>query len=121
MRRAKALQLVGFMHRKCIITSDEHQQLTNPQTTDLMRGNLLTRILMGKEVHWLLKFCHCLLESYESERGLDIHYTLLQRIKGECMYTVNLCTSLMYITVKCLVLNVSFCQHYCRDFPFYFS
>ena len=94
MRRAKILQLVPYMHQKCIITNDEHQQLTNPQTTDLMRGNLLARILMGKQFHWLLKFCLCLLESYGSERGLDSHYTLLQQIKGECMYTVNLCTSL---------------------------
>ena len=90
---AKTLQLVPYMHRECIITIDEHQQLTNPQTTDLMRGNLLSRILMGKRVHWLLKFCHCLLQSYQSERGLDIHYVLLQRIKGECKYAVNLCAS----------------------------
>ena len=93
VHRAKILQLVPYMHRECIITIDEHQQLTNPQTTDLMRGNLLSRILMGKHVHWLLKFCHCLLQSYESERGLDIHYTLLQQIKGDCKYAVNLCSS----------------------------
>ena len=92
VQRAKILQLVLYMHREFIITNDEYQQLTNPQTTDLTRGNLLTIILMGKRVHWLLKFCHCLLQSYQSERGLDIHYTLLQRIKGECKYTVNLCT-----------------------------
>ena len=93
VQRAKILRLVPYMHRECIITNDEHQQLTNPQTTDLTRGNLLAIILMGKRVHWLLKFCHCLLQSYQSERGLDIHYTLLQQIKGDCKYAVNLCSS----------------------------
>ena len=103
VQRAKILQLVPYMHRECIITNDEHQQLTNSQTTDLMRGNLLSRILMGKRVHWLLKFCHCLLQSYESERGLDIHYTLLQQIKGDC---------------KLIVLNVNFSQHHSKDFHY---
>ena len=85
VRHAKILQLIPYMHQKCIITGHEHQQLSNPQATDLVRGNFLARILMGRNAHWLLKFCQCLLESYESEHGLDIHYKLFQQIKGEGM------------------------------------
>lgn len=90
MKSVKILQLVPYMHRKFIITQHEHELLTNPQTTNLQRGNLLTKVLMGRNAYWLLKFCQCLLESYESECGLDYHYILFKRIKGECMYTVSL-------------------------------
>ena len=85
VKGAKILQLVPYMHRKFIITTHEHELLTNPQVNNLQRGNLLAQILNGRNVHWLLKFCHCLIESYESERGLDAHYILFQRVKGEGM------------------------------------
>ena len=36
----------------------------------------------------------------------------------------NVCTQSIYaqvLTVKCLVLNINVCQHFCRDFPLYFQ
>ena len=94
---AKIPHLAPYMRQKSIITDDEYQQLTSPRTGDLQRENF-TKILMKRNIQWLLEFCHCLLESYESERGLDIHHKLFQQIKGEGMFTFSVCVSPIVLT-----------------------
>ena len=89
---AKIPHLAPYMHQKHIVTTDEYQQLTSPQTSDLQHEKF-AKILMKRNIQWLLEFCHCLLESYESEHGLDIHHKLFQQIKGGGKFTFSVCVS----------------------------
>ena len=92
---AKIRHLAPYMQQKLIITDVEHQQLTSPQTSDL-QNECFTKLLMQRDIQWLLKFCQCLLESYESECGLDIHYKLFQRIRGEGMFAFSISISVTH-------------------------
>jgi len=93
--RADCDQLAPRMFKNSLITERERTELTNPLQD---QGNKLTEIMMRKySVNWLVKFCQCLLESYASERGLDIHYTLFQKIKGTGMCIV---ASLFQLTLE---------------------
>ena len=94
------------MHQKHIVTDDEYQQLTSPQASDLQREKF-KKILMKRNIQWLLEFCHCLLESYESERGLDIHHKLFQQIKGEGKFTFSVCVSPIALTFSVVRTDIS--------------